>query len=58
MTPDGRPILGPCARPNLYLSTGNGPLGWTLACGSAKAVADLMSDRRPEIDFPAFSVHR
>ncbi len=58
MTPDGRPILGQTRYSNLYLNTGHGPLGWTLACGSAKALADLMSDRRPEVDLSGFSVDR
>jgi D-amino-acid dehydrogenase len=58
MTPDGRPILGRTRYANLYLNTGHGPLGWTLACGSAKALADLMSDRRPEVDLSPFSLDR
>ena len=43
LTPDGRPILGRSAIPNLYLNTGHGPLGWTLACGSGLALAELIS---------------
>jgi D-amino-acid dehydrogenase len=58
MTPDGRPILGRTRFANLYLNTGHGPLGWTLACGSAKALADLMSDGRPEVDLSPFSLDR
>ncbi len=58
MTPDGRPILCRTRYANLYLNTGHGPLGWTLACGSAKALADVMSDRRPEIDLAGFSIGR
>ena len=50
MTPDGAPIVGPTGIPNLYLNTGHGTLGWTMACGSARIVADLMSGRRPEIE--------
>jgi D-amino-acid dehydrogenase len=58
MTPDGRPILGRTRFSNLYLNTGHRPLGWTLACGSAKALVDLMSDCRPEVDLSGFSVDR
>jgi D-amino-acid dehydrogenase len=36
---------------NLYLNTGHGTLGWTLACGSGRALADLVSGRRPEVAF-------
>ena len=45
LTPDGRPIVGRSAIPNLFLNTGHGPLGWTLACGSALALADLIDGR-------------
>lgn len=50
MTPDGTPILGPAPLRNLHLSTGHGTLGWTMACGSGRVLADLISGRRPEID--------
>lgn len=43
MTPDGTPIVGPTAYSNLYLNTGHGTLGWTMACGSGKLLADLIS---------------
>jgi D-amino-acid dehydrogenase len=36
---------------NLFLNTGHGTLGWTLACGSGRALADLVSGRRPQVDF-------
>jgi D-amino-acid dehydrogenase len=49
MTPDGTPIVGPTRVPNLYLNTGHGTLGWTMACGSGQLIADLMSGRMPEI---------
>ena len=42
----GRSRLG-----NLWLNTGHGTLGWTMACGSGAALADLLSGRRPEPDF-------
>ncbi|HEX4927067.1 MAG TPA: D-amino acid dehydrogenase [Burkholderiales bacterium] len=50
-TPDNVPIIGPSPLRRLWLNTGHGTLGWTLACGSAAALADLMSGRRPEVDF-------
>ncbi len=50
MTPDGPPIIGPTRLANLHLSTGHGTLGWTMACGSGRVVADMMSGRKPDID--------
>ena len=57
MTPDGTPIIGPTRYPNLWLNTGHGTLGWTMSCGSARVLADLVSQRAPEIqsDDLAFS---
>ncbi len=49
MTPDGTPIVGASPLANLYLNTGHGTLGWTMACGSARVLADLISGRSPEI---------
>lgn len=51
-TPSNVPLIGRTRYSNLYLNTGHGTLGWTLACGSGKALADLLSGRRPEVDFP------
>jgi D-amino-acid dehydrogenase len=50
-TPNNVPIVGRTRFPNLFLNTGHGTLGWTLACGSAKALADLVSGRQPEVAF-------
>ena len=50
MTPDGPPVIGPTRYSNLYLNTGHGTLGWTMAAGSGRVLADLISGRRPEID--------
>ena len=50
MTPDGTPILGRSTRPNLYLNTGHGTLGWTMAAGSGRVLADMISGTKPEID--------
>jgi D-amino-acid dehydrogenase len=58
MTPDGTPILGPTPYRNLFLNTGHGTLGWTMACGSGRAVADLVMGRKPEIDFEGLTAAR
>lgn len=50
MTPDGTPVVGPTPYGNLFLNTGHGTLGWTMACGSGRLLADLMSGKRAEID--------
>ena len=50
-TPDNVPVIGRTRLANLFLNTGHGTLGWTLACGSAKALADLVSRRRPDVAF-------
>lgn len=50
-TPSNVPIIGRSALRNLYLDTGHGTLGWTLACGSGRALADLVSGRQPEVRF-------
>lgn len=51
-TPSNLPLIGKSGLINLYYNTGHGTLGWTLACGSAAALADLMSGKRPAPDFP------
>jgi len=58
MTPDTLPLLGTCRYDNLFLNTGHGSLGWTMACGSARVVADQVSGRTPEIDAAGFSPAR
>jgi D-amino-acid dehydrogenase len=50
-TPGGVPCVGRTRYPNLYLNTGHGTLGWTMACGSGAAIADIVSGRKPETDF-------
>lgn len=50
-TPSNVPYVGATRIDGLYLDTGHGTLGWTLACGSGKALAELMAGRRPEVDF-------
>lgn len=54
MTPSSLPILGPSPIPNLYLNVGHGNLGWTLACGTGKIVADIIAKKDPHIDMSPF----
>ncbi|MDB5618144.1 D-amino acid dehydrogenase [Tardiphaga sp.] len=58
MTPDGPPIIGTARYPNLFLNTGHGTLGWTMACGAARVVADQVAGRAPEIDADDFNLRR
>jgi D-amino-acid dehydrogenase len=51
-TPSNVPLIGHTRINNLYLNTGHGTLGWTLACGSGRAIADIMTGRVPEPAFP------
>lgn len=58
MTPDGPPIIGATRYSNLHLNTGHGTLGWTMACGSGRVLADLLSGRKPDIDTRELSMSR
>ena len=58
MTPDGPPILGLARHRNLFLNCGHGHMGWTMACGTARIVADLMTGRMPELDLAGLTVRR
>jgi D-amino-acid dehydrogenase len=51
LTPSNVPYVGRTRFANLYLNTGHGTLGWTMGCGSGRAIADIVSGRRPEVDF-------
>jgi D-amino-acid dehydrogenase len=50
-TPSNVPLIGPTRYRNLWLDTGHGTLGWTMACGSGRALADAIAGRKPELDF-------
>ncbi|HEX2198814.1 MAG TPA: D-amino acid dehydrogenase [Burkholderiales bacterium] len=50
-TPNNVPLIGRTRLSNLFLNTGYGTLGWTLACGSGRALADLVSGRAPDVPF-------
>jgi D-amino-acid dehydrogenase len=58
MTPDGPPVIGPTKIANLWLNTGHGTLGWTMSCGSGALLADLMSGRRPNIEYEDLAISR
>ncbi|ODU22886.1 MAG: D-amino acid dehydrogenase small subunit [Sphingomonas sp. SCN 67-18] len=58
MTPDGTPVIGPTGYDNLFLNTGHGTLGWTMACGSGRVIADIVSGRAPDIDASDLSIAR
>ena len=49
MTPGGPPILGPAGYDNLYINSGHGHMGFTMACGSSRIVADLINGAKTEI---------
>ncbi len=58
MTPDGTPIVGSTPLSNLYLNTGHGTLGWTMSCGSAQIIADLIAERPSLIERTDLSIAR
>lgn len=58
MTPDGTPVIGGTRMANLYIATGHGTLGWTMAAGTGCVMADLLSKREPEIDMEGLTVER
>lgn len=58
MTPDGTPVVGATGISNLYLNTGHGTLGWTMSCGSAQVLADVMDHRRPVINIHGLDIGR
>ncbi len=49
MTPDSTPIVGATRYPEVFLNTGHGTLGWTMACGSGRLIADLVTEKQPAI---------
>jgi len=58
MTPDGTPIVGRTRIRNLFLNTGHGTLGWTMACGSADVLTDIISGTEPAIETSDLSIER
>ncbi|MDX9838277.1 MAG: D-amino acid dehydrogenase, partial [Azoarcus sp.] len=58
MTPDGTPIVGATAYPDLFINTGHGTLGWTMACGSGQLLADVITGRQPAIRHDDLAISR
>jgi D-amino-acid dehydrogenase len=58
MLPDGPPVLGATGIPGVWINLGHGSSGWALSCGSARAVADLMAGRVPEVDIEGLGIER
>jgi len=58
MTPDGTPVIGATRFANLFLNTGHGTLGWTMACGSAKVITDLISGKAADIETADLTISR
>ena len=58
MTPDSTPIVGATRLANLLINTGHGTLGWTMAAGSGKLVADLTLGHRPDISTDGLGLRR
>ncbi|WP_295808257.1 D-amino acid dehydrogenase [uncultured Nitratireductor sp.] len=58
MTPDGPPVIGATRVPGLFVNTGHGSLGWTMACGSARVLTEIISGMTPEIDVSALGPDR
>jgi D-amino-acid dehydrogenase len=58
MTPDGPPVIGGTRYTNLHLATGHGTLGWTMAPGTGRVLADLIGSRKPEIPLDGLTIAR
>jgi D-amino-acid dehydrogenase len=58
MTPDGTPVIGRAGLRNLSLCTGHGTLGWTMAAGTGQVLADMLSDKQPDIDVSDLDLSR
>jgi D-amino-acid dehydrogenase len=58
MLPDGPPLLGATPIRNVYINIGHGSAGWTMAAGSGKVLADIVSDRMPDIDMDGLTLSR
>lgn len=57
MTPDGTPIIGPTTIDRLYLNTGHGTFGWTMACGSAQLLADMLAERPTALEADVYAIN-
>ena len=57
-TPDGTPIIGKTRFNNLWTNTGHGTLGWTMSCGSAQLLTELIANRKTSIRADDLSIAR
>ncbi len=57
-TPDGVPVIGGTPYPNLFVNTGHGTLGWTMACGAGRLLADIIDGKPPEISLDGLGIDR
>ena len=55
---DGLPFIGETSTRNLYVCTGHGHLGWTMAVGSAELVANSIEEKPGAIDGHPYSLDR
>ena len=58
MTPDGTPLVGTTPINNLLLATGHGTLGWTMAAGTGRVIADIVSGKQPDLDISGLNMAR
>ena len=58
MTPDGTPIIGATKFDNLFINTGHGTLGWTMACGSGKLLSDIIMGQPTQISLEGLNISR
>ena len=58
MLPDGPPLVGDSGIAGLWLNLGHGSSGWALSCGSARALADVMAGKTPDIDMEGLGIDR
>ncbi|MBC7953561.1 MAG: D-amino acid dehydrogenase [Rhodospirillaceae bacterium] len=58
VTPDSVPLLGATPLKGLFLNTGHGTLGWTMACGSGRIIADVVAERQPDISMDGLGLER
>lgn len=58
MFPDGPPLLGATPVRNVYVNIGHGAAGWTMAAGSGKVLADVVSGYTPDIDMDGLTFAR
>ncbi|MDE1181894.1 D-amino acid dehydrogenase [Paraburkholderia sp.] len=56
MTPEGTPIIGATRHRNFFLNTGHGHMGWTMSCGTARVVTDIIQQRKPELDITGLTL--